>query len=81
MEGQNNYAQYGAREQRLASDVRAPTSDDVRDPLWRPLDPATDDYLHKDVAEHEKLWRTVKDSREICLYYWRQEYWLRKRAI
>lgn len=77
IEGQACFAQYGACEQRHVDDVRSPAGVDTRDPLWRPLDPARDRYLHWGSSSDGELWDSVKNTQGVCLYYWRPEYWLK----
>ncbi|WP_366876866.1 CPCC family cysteine-rich protein [uncultured Brevundimonas sp.] len=42
VEAQLSFAQHGTSELRLAGHVRRPGPADVRDPGWRPVDPARD---------------------------------------
>ena len=61
MEGQKNFAVFGACELRFQARGRAPTAMDQRDPTWRPIDPRIDLPSPKD---------------KTTLYYWRPDYWL-----
>ena len=78
IEGQGNFAAFGACETRLKPDVRAPQESERLNPAWRPLEPKADRYLKWDRQEDHQLWQTVKD-RKLCLYYWLPEYWLAQR--
>jgi hypothetical protein len=76
IEGQQNFAAFGACEIRIKDQVRAPKKSDTRDPAWRPLQPARDHFLKWGAKEDHEKWLVVKDSRTLCLYYWLPEYWL-----
>ena len=76
IEGQIAFARHGACEQRVLAHVRPAHSQDCRESSWRPLDVVSDRYLHCGNRSDEDLWQTVKDSSQICLYYWRPDYWL-----
>ncbi len=75
--GQVAFSEYGACEQRVLPHVRPAGSGDARESSWRPLDVTLDSYLRWSNRPNHDLWHTVKDSREICLYYWRPDHWLR----
>lgn len=75
IEGQRNFASFGACERRLVANSRQPKSDEHRDARWRPIDPNADRHLRWQSRPDHDLWQTVKDSR-ICLYYWLPDYWL-----
>jgi hypothetical protein len=75
IEGQRNFASFGAWERRLIANSRQPRSDEDRDARWRPLDPSSDHHLQWHSRADHDLWQTVKDTR-ICLYYWLADYWL-----
>jgi|ERR1700677_1206753 len=77
IEGQANYAEFGACERKILSHVHPPGPEDQKDPLWRPLDLSRDNYLHWESGPDSDLWQSVKDPRDICLYYWKPEYWLK----
>jgi hypothetical protein len=79
IEGQQNYAAIGASEERLVSNVRTPMQAETRSPEWRPLDVVSDRYLKWGNPEDHAAWRATKD-REVCLYYWLPQYWLKKNA-
>ncbi|MDH5667027.1 MAG: CPCC family cysteine-rich protein [Nitrospira sp.] len=76
IEGQRGFAEFGACERKAVSHVRPVSPSDVRDSLWRPLDCSRDRYLHWGDRADGELWQSVKDSRDISLYYWREDYWL-----
>jgi hypothetical protein len=75
IEGQSNFAAFGACEERIKSHVRQPTESEVRDSAWRLLDPARDRYLRWGDPEDGKLWQSAKEI-NVCLYYWQPQYWL-----
>lgn len=77
IEGQIAFAGHGACEQRVLAHVRPARPQDCRESSWRPIDAPRDRYLHWVNPSDHDLWQTVKDSRQICLYYWRPDYWLR----
>jgi len=66
-EAQQNYAQFGAIEQRFAGDVRKPTAEDGRDPDFRPIGP--NDSFEEGPSEAEG------PSDSTALYYWRPTFW------
>lgn len=71
IEGQQNFSRMGACTIGAVPYVRPPSAADERDPIWRPVDPAVDDFEPK--AEEHAPWpkdRTV-------LYWWRPEFWRR----
>lgn len=78
--GQVAFAKYGACEQGVLPHVRPAGPGDERDSSWRPLDGIRERYLRWGSRADHDLWQTVEDSREICLYYWRPDYWLANRA-
>jgi hypothetical protein len=79
IEGQANFAAFGACEERVKPHVRALQSSDVRNSAWRPLDPTRDRYLQWGRPADHEAWQAAKDS-DLCLYYWLPEYWLAARA-
>jgi hypothetical protein len=77
IEAQRNYLAFGACEEPMRSHVRPPAAHERRDEMWRPLDETRDDYLHwGKPADHDR-WELVRGG-DVCIYYWRPEYWLRK---
>lgn len=76
IDGQHNFAAFGACELRIKSHVRAPKKSETRNPAWRPLDPESDRYLKWGSKEDGQRWQAIKNSRGVCLYYWLPEYWL-----
>jgi hypothetical protein len=71
-EAQQNYAKFGAIEQRFAEDVRKPTAEDARDPEFRPISPS--DSFEEGPSEAEG------PSDGVALYYWRPTFWRRAAA-
>jgi hypothetical protein len=76
IEGQRNYRELGACEERLKANVRLPLVSDLRNTKWRPLDPTRDQLLKWDNRDDHQLWQKVKDRPQLCLYYWLPDYWL-----
>ena len=76
IEGQRNFASFGACEQRLKEHVRAPESDDVRNSEWRPIDVERDRYLRSGDESDCELWKSAMNLKSLCLYYWSPLYWL-----
>lgn len=76
IEAQRNFAAYGAESDRSRQHVCSPGPNDRREAGWRPLDPARDRYLHDNREEDHLLWRSVMMNKNLCLYYWRSDYWL-----
>ena len=68
-EAQQNYAKFGAIEQRFAEDVRKPTPEDARDPDFRPILPS--DSFEAEPSDAEG------PSDPTALYYWRPTFWRR----
>jgi len=66
-EAQQNYAKFGAIEQRFAEDVRKPTAEDAHDPDFRPILPT--DSFEEGPSEAEG------PSDPTALYYWRPTFW------
>ena len=66
-EAQQNYAQFGAIEQRFAQDVRKPNAADARDPDFRAILPS--DSFEDGPSDAEG----PSDTTE--LYYWRPTFW------
>ena len=71
IEGQRNFAAFGASAPRFRERVRAPSSMDQRDPDWRPID------LHIDAFVSNETGYTPSPKDKAKLYYWRTDYWLR----
>lgn len=76
VDAQKNFASFGAKEWRCRRHVRAPTRADVRDPAWRPIDPALD--VLDTSFDDDKAAPFPNDKKK--LYYWRSDYWLKKAA-
>jgi hypothetical protein len=68
IDGQRNFAAFGACESRLRKFVRAPTAADQRDPEWRPVDPKIDISDNSHDASHTPL-----PAYTTKLYYWRAD--------
>lgn len=66
-EAQQNYAKFGAIEERFAGDVRRPTEEDRLDPGFRPI--AATDSFESGVPEADG----PEDA--TALYYWRPTFW------
>ena len=67
VQAQRNFAQFGASEERFAGDVRAPTSKELLDEGWRPIDER--DRFEK--PEESAPWPDDRTR----LYYWRPTFW------
>ncbi|MGD0900120.1 MAG: CPCC family cysteine-rich protein [Thermoguttaceae bacterium] len=76
IEGQGNFALFGACERRSITHVHAPREGESRDTRWRPLDPHNDRYLRWGSRADHDLWQAIKEG-GVFLYYWLPEYWLR----
>src|SRR6266404_5196315 len=61
IEGQRNFAMFGACELRIKPHVRAPKESEAPNPAWRPLDSERDRYLKWGSKEDSQRWQTVKD--------------------
>ncbi len=70
IEAQRNFANFGACEQRLIRYVRQPTSSDRRDPGWRPIDLAVDDF-----EESGETSTASHPTDSTTLYWWRPTFW------
>ncbi|MCP2269147.1 CPCC family cysteine-rich protein [Actinokineospora diospyrosa] len=68
VEGQRNFVELGACEARLVPHVRPVAPTDVRDPGWRPIEPAVDSF------EGEDEWAPWPEDRTV-LYWWRDTFW------
>jgi hypothetical protein len=79
IEGQSNFATFGACEERVKQFVREPLESESRNREWRRLELERDRYLKWANKEDHELWQSMKDSSSLCLYYWLPEYWLRDR--
>jgi hypothetical protein len=70
VDGQRNFASFGACEESAAAHVRRPSEADQRDATWRPID------LKRDPFED---WRNNAARRApqhgVELYYWRPTFW------
>jgi hypothetical protein len=71
IDGQANYQHLGVCEQRLLAHVRAPAPDEPREPGWRRVDLAADNFEPRTVQEAP--W---PDDRTV-LYWWRKTFWRR----
>ena len=76
IEGQRNFATFGACELRLKGHVRQPKNDERRAAGWRPLDPDRDRFFKWESEDDQKIWQEAKISDGLCLYYWTPTYWL-----
>ena len=76
IEGQKNYADFGACEQRIKPYVRSPHSDEAKESDWRPIDPDKDN-IEDNISGVDYGTSYPKDA---CrLYYWRSTYWRRSK--
>jgi hypothetical protein len=75
IDAQQNFVAFSACTEDMRQHVRAPSHLDRRDPGWRVLDVQNDRYLHWEREADHDLWRSVMEK-DLCLYYWRQDYWL-----
>ena len=66
-EAQQNYAKFGAIDERLAGDVRKPTAEDVLDAGFRPISPDDSFEAHPSEADGP--------ADPTALYYWRPTFW------
>jgi hypothetical protein len=73
-EAQQEYIKSEVSEYRFMGHVRKPTQSDRRDRHWRPFNPSSDPHLSWDLEEDHQRWRSVGPN--VCLYYWRDDYWL-----
>jgi len=67
-EAQQNYAKFGAIEERFAGDVRKPAAEDVVEPGFRTLSEA--DSFESDAGTDD-----AGPADATALYYWRPTYW------
>ncbi len=74
IEAQQNYAAFGACEQRVKPFVRPPQPNERRDPEWRPVDVETDN-IEDPIPGFDYGRSYPKD--DTVLYYWRATYWRR----
>ena len=74
IEGQKNYAAFGACEQRVKPYVRSPRSEELKEPEWRPVDPDVDN-IEDQIPGIDYGKSYPEDCRR--LYYWRDTYWRR----
>jgi hypothetical protein len=74
-QSQKNFLNLGVSDKRFAANVRPPAASDERDASWRPFDPRLDAHLRWDAPEDRERWQNV--TSDVCLYWWRSDYWLR----
>lgn len=74
LESQRNFADFGAVEQRLRGNVRPPKPTEHRDPGWRPVDSAIDNFER---SLHGGGWEAEWPQDRTVLYWWRPNYWRR----
>jgi hypothetical protein len=70
VQAQQNVAVHGASEPRLVTHVRAPGPNDSRDPKWRPIDIARDQFEDWHAPN-----RFRAPGTDPTLYYWSDQYW------
>jgi hypothetical protein len=76
VEAQANFIATGSKAADHHEHVPSVTADGVRDPSWRPLDPTLDD-IERPIPGVDYGLRYPSDRTE--LYYWRANYWRRRR--
>ena len=72
VEAQANFAAIGAAAPEYAAGVRHARRGDVRDPLWRPIDPEVDS-IEDPISGRDYGADYPADA--AALYYWRPTYW------
>jgi hypothetical protein len=77
IEAQQNYAVFGACEQRVKPFVRPPQPDERRDPEWRPVNVEADNI--EDPIPGFDYGRSYPKKDDAVLYYWRATYWRRNK--
>lgn len=77
-EAQKNFINLAVSDSRFKDNVREVSSEDKRDELWRPIDLENDLYLHWNSDKDQALWKAYKDEYTDNLYYWRDDFWLRR---
>jgi hypothetical protein len=70
VDGQRNFASFGASKERSRDYVRRPSATDVREAGWRPIDLSQDHF--EDLSNRSAPRAPTKDER---LYYWRTTFW------
>jgi hypothetical protein len=78
LEAQANFQSIGAKGAKRQQHTRPPTRSDARDPLWRRLDPTTEN-IERPMPEVDYAASYPTDLTE--LYYWRPNYWRRPGGI
>jgi len=78
-EAQLNFLSFGACESGITRGIRKSTDSDKRDPQWRPFDPKHDPHLSWDSEADSLRWRAAGEN--VCLYYWRDDYWLSNESV
>jgi hypothetical protein len=71
VEGQRNFAEFGATERRVLPYVRPPSDEDPIEDGWRPIDLERDSFEAE--GEHDAPW----PADATVLYYWRPTFWRR----
>lgn len=74
IEGQKNYQEFSACEERVKPYVRPPKQGEQPDVGWRMIDPAIDS-IEEPISGHDYGGSYPADSTR--LYYWRDTYWRR----
>lgn len=72
IEAQRNYGEMGASHAESRADVRKPKPGEERDPGWRPIDPALDDFEAGPQDPRNLPWPPADE-----LYWWRPTYFRR----
>ena len=74
---QSSFNLHRACEERFIENVRHPEITDIRDPLWRSLNPKKDRFLSESRPEDGQKWQSTKfEDISDKLYYWRPDFWL-----
>jgi hypothetical protein len=76
IEGQKNFAEFGACEKRILKSVRPISVADEREKGWRPID-LSHDNIEEQVSGVD--YGTTYPRDYTSLYYWRPTYWRREK--
>jgi hypothetical protein len=75
VDGQKNYRELGACEERLRQEIRKPDDNEPVESGWRPIDLASDSA---EIPAPQKDYSATFPTDCTQLYYWRETYWKRK---
>lgn len=76
IESQLNFARFGACEERFVEKVRKPKAKEIKDQSWRLID-TTKDWFEKPFGQRQEFIPYPDDF--MTLYYWKDNFWLRKK--